>query len=113
MINFCGLRKIVAQIIQFRIGRRDQVGIEPGMLNFAFPLVAEKLITRDKRQRDQSQDYRERPKQNRLVSWRNVDFKIGNCGKISSATEKCGRDELYRHRFERPIVEEIQRGKKD
>src|SRR6202043_252664 len=87
--------------------------MQSGVLNFAFPLVAEKIVTGRKWKRDQSQDYRHTPKQDRLVSERDDERKIGNCGQIRHATEKCGRDELYRHRFKRPIIEEIERGKKD
>jgi len=66
VINFCSLRKIMTQIIQFRIGWCDQVRVEPSVLNFAFPLISEKLVAWDERQRDQSQDYRDAPKQDRL-----------------------------------------------
>ena len=52
----------MTQVIQFRIGRRDQIGIESGLLNFAFPLVTEQLVAWDERQCDQSQDYRDAPK---------------------------------------------------
>ena len=52
----------MTQAIQFRIARRDDVGIESGVLDFAFPLVTEKLVARDERQCDQPQDYRGAPK---------------------------------------------------
>src|SRR5206468_11334749 len=104
--------KIVPQLIQFGIGRRDHVRIESGALNFSFPLVAEKIVAGCERQRDQSQDDRDRPKQDRLFSQRDVDRKIGNCSEISNSAEKRRCDELYRHRLERPVVEEIKRPKK-
>ena len=96
-----------------RIGRRDEIGIQSGVLNFAFPLVADKIVARRKWERDQSQDYRNAPKQDRLFSQRDVDRKIRNCGQIGRAAEKRGRDKLYRHRLKRPIIEQIERGKKD
>ena len=117
MIDFGGRRKIPAQLIQLGIGRRNQIRIETGMLNFAFPLVAKKIVSRNEWQRDQTQNDRKRPKQDRLLSQCDVDLvrhretvlcrKVGNRREIRYSAKKCRSDKIHRHSLKRPVIEEI------
>src|ERR1700719_1068495 len=108
MIDLRRCRKVVTQIIQLRIGRRDQVRIESSQLNFAFPLMANEIVGWGKWHRDQSQNYRDTPENHCLAQ--NVDpwRKMRNRREEGYSTGTGRSHKTDWHLLKRPVIKQIQ-----
>ncbi len=65
MIDLAPGRELCAQRRQLLIVRREDVGIEAGVLNFPFPLITPEVVARLEREHNKAQEKRHTPKNDR------------------------------------------------
>src|SRR5688572_27593296 len=103
MIDLTPGGKLGANRLQLRIIRRMDVRIETSLLDFSFPLVAPKIISRFQRQHDQPQDDRDAPEDRALPPKTDTRGKVRDGNKVGDPTQHPGGDEFYGHFLELPV----------
>ena len=94
-----------------RIVRREDVGIEPGVLHFPFPLVAPDIIARLERERDDPQEDRHGPENHRSPVRPDGSLREKSRSREEGdPAEHGGLDKFDRHRGVMPVVETVERG---
>jgi hypothetical protein len=107
------LGEVVTQVIQLRIRWRDDIRIKSSQLRLAFPLVTGEIVGRRKRQRNQSQNYRDAPKDYRLAPEVNLWREMRKRREESDSAGERRSDKADGHLLERPVVKKIQGREKE
>ena len=109
MVDLLPVRKFLPDSFERRVVRRVYVRIETSPLNFSFPLVSPEIVAGRERQRDQAQDDDDQPKDDRLRARILDHAEFCDGAEIRDPAEHRRGHEFHWHRFERPIIEKIQR----
>ena len=109
MIDLVPIGKLRPDRRELRIVGRENVGIEPGILHFPFPLVAPDIVTRLERERDDPQEDRHDPENHRRCPARGQFGEKRRGREKGDPAEHCGLDKFDRHRGVMPVVETVER----